>query len=317
MKNRPKFRAGIFGKDNSDSDEPNEAPMTSIQLINKAIASQQEASKKQAEEARQKIMAEDPSSLLYDAHYDQIQREREALKEKSREKGKTRYISAIARASESRKIEQNIYKDKIRELKSQREGVSEKNTLSFVTDGYQAEKEMMEKRKKELEKEDEANSKKDGMSFQAFRARIFEERETEEPEKELLYQNNSLNSLGLGANKEEKETPQDSEEEDVEEHSRHLVEYSRDEEIVARQKEGQEKKGIEREGELKEETKDKGKVDENQRKNRQREVSRSRSREKEEKMKSNSVEEEKKEELSKEEKLRRARERLMQRKKEG
>lgn len=298
---RKKGRVGIFGNNDSDSDEQSQTRMTSVQLVNKAIASQQLASKKQAEDARLRILAEDPSSLLYDAHYDQIQKERETLKEKSRERGKTRYISAIARASEARRIEQNIYKDEIRELRSKREGFNEDNTLSFLTDGYQKEKEAMERRKKEIEKEDEEYRKNQGTGFQAFRVKIFQERESEEPNKEELYKNEKGDLL--------QENQSEENEEDFS--GRSPLEMREEEEGVENAMEKEEK---ESNGEPNEPRKEKGpgqnegKVEKSER----REGSRSRSKEKE---KERGIERRK--EISKEEKIRMAKERLLLRKKQG
>jgi len=115
------------------------------------IAEMSQSSYQKMLDETSKIVMEDPDIYSYDDHYDDFVEKRQEIEQQKRKKTGPKYIQGIQKTTEKRKVEQSMIKEKIAEKDLQREGLNT-GGQKYVTGSY---KRMMDEGKKFLQEDAE------------------------------------------------------------------------------------------------------------------------------------------------------------------
>lgn len=176
-------------------------------LINKSITKQQEYNTKKISEEISKNIQENPNLYDYDSHYENSYMKQHSSRSKNNSMSnfsndsvddtKPKYLNAILAASEKRKIEQSIIKEKVEKKRRERELGEYGDKQKFVTKSYEEALAVNKRREIELENKEKKNTVNSEYGMMGFYSNLLTKntamgaRSKEDEEKELLkfYQN--------------------------------------------------------------------------------------------------------------------------------
>lgn len=191
----------------SSSDEEEISPTDYKALINKSITKQQEYNTKKISEEISKNIQENPNLYDYDSHIDNGDSKQHSSRNKNNSMSnfsneivhdsKPKYLNAILAASEKRKIEQSIIKEKVEKKRRERELGEFGDKQKFVTKSYEEALALNKRREIEIDNREKKSTVNSEFGMMGFYSNLLTKntamgaRSKEDEEKELLkiYQN--------------------------------------------------------------------------------------------------------------------------------
>lgn len=140
----------IVRKLHDSDEEPEHQLQDHIETVNRNLSKEQIGRSLQIQEAASQALLEDVNVYKYDEMYDDIVKGRGLMPKDNKEDDKPKYLQSIIAASEKRKLEQSINKEKLESIKRKREegGLALEDKPKFITRGY--EEKLALNKKKEL-----------------------------------------------------------------------------------------------------------------------------------------------------------------------